>query len=89
MPCLVIADGRRQADPGSTSKLAEHGGFAHDNINVVLLLSHPSFRPETVRTAVGTAQVAPTILQALHIDPFALLAVRVEGTNMLPAVPLW
>jgi hypothetical protein len=33
-------------------------------------------------------QVAPTILKALGLDPSALLAVRVEGTSVLPAVQL-
>ena len=63
---------------GSTSKLAEHGGFAHDDTNVILLLSNPSFQPQTVRAEVGTAQVAPTILDALGLDPSALDAVRKE-----------
>jgi len=35
---------------------------------------------------VGTAQVAPTILEALGLDPSELTAVRAEGTNVLPAV---
>ncbi len=73
---------------GSTKKLSEHGGFNHDDTNVVLLLSNPSFDPQTVRAEVGTAQVAPTILQALGIDPSALDAVRAEGTSVLPAVQL-
>ena len=72
----------------STSKQEEHGGFAHDDTNVVLLLSFPSFHPQTVSAGVGTAQVAPTILKALHIDPRALDAVRAEGTSVLPAVQL-
>ena len=71
---------------GSTAKLAEHGGFAHDDTNVMLLLSNPSFGPQTVREGVGTVQVAPTILQALGLDPSALSAVRAEGTSVLPAV---
>jgi hypothetical protein len=33
---------------------------------------------------VGTVQVAPTILQALGLDPSALDAVRKEGTQVLP-----
>ena len=70
---------------GSTKKLAEHGGFAHDDTNVMLLLSYPGFHPMTVHAEVGTAQVAPTILQALGLDPSALLAVRSEGTAALPA----
>jgi len=71
---------------GSTAKLAEHGGFAHDDTNVMLLLSNPSFSPRTVREGVGTVQVAPTILQSLGLDPSALNAVSVEGTSVLPAV---
>ena len=66
----------------------QHGGFGHDDTNVILLLSHSSFRPSTVRAEVGTVQVAPTILKALGIDPSALDAVRIEGTSVLPAVPL-
>ena len=73
---------------GSSKKLAEHGGFAHDDTNVVLLLSHPSFQAQTVHAEVGTAQVAPTILRALGINPSALEAVRAEGTGVLPALQL-
>ena len=73
---------------GSTAKQEEHGGFAHDDTNVILLLSHPSFEPNTVHAEVGTAQVAPTILKALGLNPSALDAVRAEGTSVLPAVQL-
>jgi hypothetical protein len=31
-----------------------------------------------------TSQVAPTILQALGLDPESLKAVRLEGTPILP-----
>ncbi|MBV9340679.1 MAG: alkaline phosphatase family protein [Acidobacteria bacterium] len=72
----------------SSGKQAEHGGFAHDDTNVVLLLSNPGFQPKTVAAAVGTAQVAPTILRALGINPEALDAVRIEGTGVLPSTPL-
>jgi predicted AlkP superfamily pyrophosphatase or phosphodiesterase len=71
---------------GSSAKLAEHGGFAHDDTNVILLLSNPRFRPRTVYTGVGTLQVAPTILSALGLDPSLLDGVRLEGTPVLPAV---
>ncbi len=71
---------------GSTAKLAEHGGFAHDDTNVMLLLSNPSFEAQTVRAEVGTLQVAPTILDALGLDPTSLSAVRADGTSVLPAV---
>ncbi len=71
---------------GSTKKLAEHGGFAHDDVNVMLLLSNPSFRPSTVTGPVQTLQIAPTILEALGLDPNALQAVQEENTQVLPGV---
>ncbi len=87
-PDIIVAPRVGVTYSGSTSKLAEHGGFAHDDTNVILLLSNPSFNAKTVRTSVGTAQVAPTILKSLGIDPAQLLAVRVEGTPVLPDVNL-
>jgi hypothetical protein len=39
-----------------------------------------------VSAAVTTAQVAPTIVQALGLEPTALDAVRAEGTPVLPEV---
>jgi hypothetical protein len=71
---------------GSLAKQAEHGGFAHDDTNVMLLLSIPNFSTKTVTSDVQTAQVAPTILKALGLDPNALQAVQLEGTSVLPAV---
>ena len=57
---------------GSSKKMSEHGGFAHDDTNVMLLLSNPRFSARTVFAEVGTAQVAPTILRALDISPSRL-----------------
>jgi hypothetical protein len=73
---------------GSTKKLAEHGGFAHDDVNVMLLLSNPNFEPNTITTPVETLQIAPTILKALGLDPNQLQAVQKEHTPVLPSVPL-
>ena len=72
-PDIIVTPNVGVTYSGSHAKLAEHGGFAHDDTNVVLLLSKPNFQPQTVRAEVGTAQVAPTILQALGIDPSALM----------------
>ena len=69
---------------GSTKKLAEHGGFSHDDTNVMMLLSNPSFAPTTVTTPVETMQVAPTILKALGLNPNSLQSVQEEGTAVLP-----
>jgi Type I phosphodiesterase / nucleotide pyrophosphatase len=86
-PDIIVTPNVGVTYSGSTAKLAEHGGFAHDDTNVVLLLSFPAFQSKTVSTVVGTAQVAPTILRALGMNPSALEAVRAEGTPVLPLVP--
>ena len=85
-PDIIVAPNVGVTYSGSHKKQEEHGGFSHDDTNVVLLLSSPSFKPKTVQAAVGTAQVAPTILKALGINPNALQAVQVEGTPVLPSV---
>jgi len=68
----------------SSKKLAEHGGFAHDDTNVMLLLSNPSFAPVAITGPVTTLQIAPTILQSLGLSPTSLTAVQLEGTPVLP-----
>ncbi len=85
-PDIIVTPNVGVTYSGSHAKQAEHGGFAHDDTNVMLLLSNPDLQPKTVLAEVGTAQVAPTILQALGLDPSLLKAVRVEGTSVLPAV---
>ena len=72
----------------STKKLAEHGGFAHDDTNVILLVSNPNIPANTVTTPVQTKQVAPTILKALGLNPQSLKAVRLEHTPVLPGLPI-
>lgn len=73
---------------GGQKKQSEHGGFAWDDTNVMLLVSNPGIRERTVTSFVETAQVAPTILKLLGLDPNALDAVRIEGTPVLPAIQL-
>jgi hypothetical protein len=87
-PDIIVTPNVGVTYSGSTAKQEEHGGFAHDDTNVMLLLSNPTFQPGTVNAEVGTAQVAPTILKALGLDPSALDSVRLEGTGVLPAVQL-
>jgi Type I phosphodiesterase / nucleotide pyrophosphatase len=86
-PDIIVAPNVGVTYSGSSKKLAEHGGFAHDDTNVMMLLSNPSFHPKTVTSAVETEQVAPTILQALGLGPEKLQAVQKEGTQVLPDVP--
>jgi arylsulfatase A-like enzyme len=73
---------------GSKRKQEEHGGFAHDDTNVIMLLSNPKFTAKTVTGPVETMQVAPTVLKALGLDPNALQAVKIDGTQVLPEVNL-
>ena len=67
----------------SGSKLAERGGFAHNDRNVALLVSHPSLPATTVNDLVETRQVAPTILRSLGINLNELQGVRTENTKEL------
>ena len=87
-PDIIVTPNIGVTYSGSKSKLSEHGGFSHDDTNVMLLLSNPSFRSKTVHAEVGTAQVAPTILKVLGINPSELNAVRVQGTGVLPGANL-
>ena len=52
----------------------------------MMLVSNPSLLAKTVTTAVETTQVAPTILQALGLDPNSLDAVKMERTQVLPGL---
>jgi Type I phosphodiesterase / nucleotide pyrophosphatase len=85
-PNLIVAPNIGVTYSGSSKKQAEHGGFAHDDTNVMMLLSNPSLDCKTIFSPVETMQVAPTILRALGLDPDALQAVRIEGTQVLPGV---
>ena len=70
----------------TSPKLAEHGGFFDEDTNVALMLSWPGGKGRTIRTAVQTTQIAPTILHMLGLDPTALDAVRQEETQLLPGM---
>ena len=85
-PDIIVQPNVGVVYTGSTKKHAEHGGFAHDDTNVMLLVSHPDFEASTVTSFVETTQVAPTILQALGLDPSSLDAVQQEGTPVLPGL---
>jgi hypothetical protein len=71
---------------GGDKKQSEHGGYAWDDTNVMLLVSNPHLRAKTLYSFVETAQVAPTILKILGLEPSRLDAVREEGTPVLPGI---
>jgi hypothetical protein len=68
------------------SKIAEHGGIAEDDTHVALLVAGPGLQPAVIKTPVTTMQIAPTILEALGLEPSELKAVRVEKTAALPGL---
>ena len=87
-PDIIVQPNVGVVYTGSTKKQAEHGGFAQDDTNVMLLVSNPELKAGTVTSFVETTQVAPTILKALGLDPNDLKAVQKEGTPVLPGIDL-
>ena len=84
-PDIIVTPNYGVVYTGSSKKLAEHGGFSHDDTNVIMLFSNPAFKPSSINTPVTTMQVAPTVLKALGLDPNQLQSVQQEGTAVLPA----
>ncbi len=66
--------------------IAEHGGFNDEDTHVPILIANPSLRPGTVESAVQTAQIAPTVLKLLGLNPQKLEAVQIEKTQVLPGL---
>jgi hypothetical protein len=85
-PDIIVTPNVGVTYVGGSSVLGDHGGFAHDDTNVMLLVANPHFAAQTVSAPTATAQVAPTILKALGLDPKELDAVKAEGTAVLPEV---
>ena len=85
-PDIIVLPNVGVVYTGSAKKQAEHGGFALDDTNVMLLVANPALRSRTVTSFVETSQVAPTILRVLGLDPRELDAVRAEGTPVLPGL---
>jgi hypothetical protein len=85
-PDIIVTPNVGVTYSASMTMNGDHGGFAHDDTNVIMLVANPRFKASTVSATTTTTQVAPTILKALGLDPTALDAVREEGTAVLPEV---
>jgi arylsulfatase A-like enzyme len=59
--------------------------FYTEDVNVPLLLANPGLKAAVIKVPVPLTSVAPTILEALGLDPQDLEAVRMEKTPPLPA----
>jgi hypothetical protein len=86
-PDIIIAPNVGVIYTGGTAKVAEHGGFAYDDRNVLLIVSNPKYKAATFNDQVETRQIAPTIVKALGLDPTLLNAVKSEHTETLPGLP--
>jgi hypothetical protein len=72
---------------GGKGKIAEHGGADPDDRDVPILV----YAPRVVSAGefgqrLETTSIAPTVLKLLGLDPRALEAVRIQGTQALPGV---
>jgi arylsulfatase A-like enzyme len=69
------------------TKIAEHGGSNPADRDVPILVYAPgAVQAGSSDKSVKTTQVAPTILRLLGLDPSALKAVQIEGTEVLPGI---
>jgi hypothetical protein len=85
-PDIIVTPNVGVTYSSSTAMIGDHGGFAHDDTNVMLLVANPRFAAQTVAAVATTRQVAPTIVKALGLNPKLLEAVQLEGTPVLPEV---
>ncbi len=66
--------------------IAEHGGFLDEDTHIPIMVAVPGGSAQEIHAAVATAQIAPTILQLLGLDPDRLKAVQIEKTQVLPGL---
>jgi hypothetical protein len=57
-PDIIIAPNVGVIYTGGKAKVAEHGGFAYDDRNVLLIVSNPSYKPVAFNDQVETRHVA-------------------------------
>ena len=93
VPDIIVVAQPGVVYSGSKRKISEHGGFNHDDTNVLLLVEKPNLTSATINAAVQTTQIAPTILHLLGVDSGTpsqskLQAVKLENTDVLPGLGL-
>jgi len=87
-PDIVIVPNPGTNYEPAVQVMGEHGGFNENDTHVPLLVVAPSLPRGVNRAPVTTTQIAPTILNLLGLDTRQLQAVRLEGTRVLPGIPL-
>src|ERR1700678_4335743 len=53
-PDIIVTPNQGVTYSGSTAMIGDHGGFAHDDTNVVMLVANPSFTAPTVSALAAT-----------------------------------
>ena len=81
----IAAIGTVYSSPTKIKKIAEHGGNAPQDRHVPIILWGAGVHRVRVDAAVETAQIAPTVLEALGLPAHELKGVQVEHTEALPA----
>lgn len=71
---------------GGVKKIAEHGGDDPQDRDVPLIVFGAGVKHSTIGRQVTTAQIAPSILTLLGLNPMALDAVRIDHTRVLPGL---
>jgi predicted AlkP superfamily pyrophosphatase or phosphodiesterase len=89
-PDLIV-----QYKPGvllsSSLKRSEHGGLSEDDSHIALLLGGalpPNLQGTTITDHLLDTQLAPTMLEALGLDPTQLQGAIIDGTTALPGAGL-
>ncbi len=80
----IAAVGTVYSNPTKIKKIAEHGGNAPQDRHVPIILWGAGVHRVRVDEAVQTAQIAPTVLEALGLSAHELKGVRLEHTEALP-----
>ncbi|KAG8409094.1 hypothetical protein J3459_017797 [Metarhizium acridum] len=84
VPDIIIVPELGVVYTTSTSKIAEHGGFSNDDRNVACFASNPSLSKQVFTQQVSTAQLAPTVLHVLGLNPAKLDSVKHSAVEILP-----
>ena len=89
-PDLIV-----QYKPGvllsSSQKRAEHGGLSEDDSHIALILGGAlptDLQGTTITDQLLDTQLAPTMLEALGLDPSLLQGAVIDGTTALPGAGL-
>jgi hypothetical protein len=80
----IAAIGTVYSNPTRIKKIAEHGGDAANDRHVPIVLWGAGVHRVRIDAPVETAQIAPTVLEALGLSPHELEGVRLEHTPVLP-----